>query len=197
MKKSIGVLLCISLLCMCFTACGAPNGKMTEKNITATVDTAFEALQNFDTENLNKYVESDTLSSIMKFAEKYPQFAELGKAIFKNLTYEITEINIDEKTVTLSVKNKDLYDSAHSFAEELKSEYSLLQLLAVLSKPEFLDTKLKELCTAIDNAGFADSSIEITLTIVQDTDHLVFSFDEDAENGVSGGALSGIKEIYS
>ena len=41
-----------------------------------------------------------------------------------------------------------------------------------------------------------DSGVDIVLNIQQDSKNLVLSFDENAEDTVSGGALSAIKSIY-
>lgn len=197
MKKIISVLLCLAVCCVCFAGCGGPNADMTEENITATVDAAMTALKEFDTDDLGKYVESSTLDTILSYAEKHDQFAELGKAIFENLTYEIKDIDIDNETVTVSVKNKDLYLTASDFARELKDNYTALQLLSKLSNDSFLDRKLSALCESIDQAELLPDSYDITLSIEADSDNLVLVFDENAENQVSGGALSAIKEIYS
>ena len=53
--------------------------------MTATVDQAFSALKDFNTKKLEKYVDSKTLSVIISYANKHDQFADLGKALFKNL----------------------------------------------------------------------------------------------------------------
>ncbi|MGN1329034.1 MAG: hypothetical protein ACI4V4_04970 [Eubacterium sp.] len=197
MKKIFSIFLSTLLICLCFAGCSGPNAEMTEENITATVDTAMTALKEFDTENLEKYVDSSTLSTILGYANEHQQFIDLGKAIFENLTYEIKSIDLDNSTVTVSVSNKDLYDVASDFAQNLKSNYSTFQLLSKLSNDSFLDRKLGILCESINDANMLPDSAEITLTIEQDSKNLVLVFDEDAENQVSGGALSAIKEIYS
>jgi hypothetical protein len=170
---------------------------MTEENITATVEKVETALQNFDSEDLEKYVDSSTLSVILGYAEEHQQFADLGKAIFKNLEMDVTSIDIENKTVTVSVTNKDLTQAASDFAQKLKSDYSTLQLLSKLSNDSFLDTKLDELCSKIDDATMLPDAVEVTLDIEQGKKNLVLSFDTDAEDAVSGGALTSIKSIYS
>ncbi len=197
MKKAISLLMCAVMLCLSLTACSGPNADMTEENITKTVETVETALKEFDIDNLNKYVDSSTLSIILGYAEEHEQFAELGRAIFGNLEMEIKSIDIDNKTVTVSVSNKDLAQTASDFAQQLKSEYSTFQLLAKLSSDLFLDTKLAQLCQDIEEAEILPQKIEMTLNIEQSKKNLVLSFNADAENAVSGGALSAIKTIYS
>lgn len=197
MKKAVGLLLCAVMICLSLTACSGPNADMTEENITETVETVETALKEFDTESLNKYVDSPTLSVILGYAEKHEQFAELGRAIFGNLEMEISNIDINNKTVTVSVSNKNLAETAGAFAQNLKSEYSTFQLLSKLSDDLFLDTNLKQLCEDIENAEMLPDAVEMTLNIEQDKKNLVLSFNDDAENAVSGGALSAIKGIYS
>lgn len=197
MKKTISLLLCAVVMLLSFTACSGPNADMTEENITETVQVVETALKEFDIESLNKYVDSGTLSVILNYAQKHEQFVELGKAIFGNLEMEVASIDLDNKTVTVSVSNKDLTKTAGDFASKLKSEYSTFQLLSKLNSDLFLDNKLTELCKQIDEAQLLPEAVEITLEIQQDSKNLVLSFNDNAEDAVSGGALSSIKSIYN
>lgn len=196
MKKIISIFLCIVAICMSLSACSTLNNEMTEENITKTVDRAFDALAKFDTDDLNKYVDSPTLTTIISYAEKHQQFADLGRAIFENLSYEIKSIDTENQTVTISVQNKDLYLVASDFARELKADYTTFQLLTKLSDDSFLDRKLNELCDGIANAKLSGSTTDITLSVEKGKKNLVLVFDNEAENSVSGGALSAIKTIY-
>lgn len=193
MKKGIALFLSIVLIICCFSACAKTSAKMTQENITATADTVFTALKEFNTEDLETYVSSSTLSVIMSYAKQHEQFAELGRAMFANLTYEITAIDTANKTVTLSVSNKDLAQVAGDFASDLMGKYSTFNLLSNLSSDTWLDSNLSILTEDIDAAPMMSQPAEITVTIQQADDNLVFAFDENAENGVSGGALGAIK----
>lgn len=195
MKKTLSLVLAL-ILCLSFTACSGPNAEMTEENITETVATVETALKEFDTEALDKYVDSATLSVIIKYAEEHEQFSQLGKAIFENLELEVKEIDIDNKTVTVTAKNKDLSEATSEFAEKLQSNYSNFALLKKLNDDAFLDEKLTELQDKINACQMMDSGVDIVLNIEQDSKNLVLSFDENAEDTVSGGALSAIKSIY-
>lgn len=197
MKKALCLLLCVVTICLSFFGCSAPNADMTEENITETVKAVETALKNFDTENLEKYVSSPTLSVIMTYAKKHQQFADLGKAIFSGLEMQPVNIDLENQSVTVAVKNKDLSQAANDFAQKLKSEYTTFQLLAKLNDDAFLNTNLKELCEKIDGSSLLPDAIEITLDIRQEKKNLVLSFNSDAENAVSGGALTSIKNIYS
>ena len=168
---------------------------MTEENVTKTVDTSFEALKEFDTDKLQKYVDSSTLNTIANYAQKQEQFKTLGQAIFENLDYEIKDIDLDKKTVTITVKNKDLSEGAKKFAEEITSEYSGVQLLGKLNDVSFLNTKLAELKDLISKAKMEEDGIDITLNIEQGSKNLKLAFDDTAENAVSGGALNAIKSL--
>lgn len=193
MKKGIALFLSIVLIICCFSACAKTSAEMTQENITATADTVFTALKEFNTEDLETYVSSSTLSVIMGYAEKHEQFAELGRSIFENLSYEITSIDTQNKTITLSVMNKDLASTAQNFTNDLLSKYSTISLLSNLSSDTWLDSNLAILQEDIAAAPMQSEPVEITLTIEQGEDNLVFVFDENAENGVSGGALGAIK----
>lgn len=194
MKKTISAVLSVMLIAFTLCSCSSkPNAEMTEANITKTVDTAFEALKNFDTETLEKYVDSTTLNVIMSYAENHEQFKKLGIAIFSNLTYEIKNIDVENKTVTVSVLNKDLYEAASNFTNKLLNSYSTFQLLQRLSDDNWLDQNLAALTKSIESAEMEIASAEITLNITQSSENLILTFNEQAEDEVSGGALRAIK----
>ena len=150
----------------------------------------------FDTDTLQKYVDSSTLNTIVGYAEKHEQLKQLGQAIFENVDYEIKSIDLDKKTVTVTVKNKDLAQGASEFANELKKDYSAFQLLAKLSDDTFLDSRLAQLKEKIADAQMEENGVDITLNIEQGSKNLKLTFDDTAENAVSGGALSSIKAIF-
>lgn len=195
MKKTLSVILSILFIAAALCSCSSSTA-MTEDNITKTVNTAFDALKNFDTDTLQKYVDSSTLTTIVGYAEQHEQIAELGKIIFENLTVEVKSIDLEKKTVTVSVKNKDLANSAKDFAQGLKNDYSTFQLLAKLSDETFLDSRLSTLKDVISKCKMQEDPTEITLNVTQGSKNLILTFDETAENAVSGGALSAIKEIF-
>lgn len=196
MKKALSLVLSILLLAACFNACSAgPGSAMTEENVTATVDTAFTALKEFDSEALDKYVDSKTLDIIMEFAEGHEQFTDLGKAIFSSLTYEIKSIDLENKTVTLTVQNKELSAIASNFTRKLLQDYSTFDLLAQLKSDLWLNNNLSVLTQQISEAQLQGYGVDITLNITQEKKNLVLSFDDEAENAVSGGALSAIKDL--
>lgn len=194
MKKIISAILVLSIVFV-FAGCSGPNAELTEENITETVNVAVDALKEFDTEQLDKYVESSTLSYIVGFAEDHEQFAELGRAIFKNLTVDVKSIDIENKTVTVTVRNKDLEQAAYDFTQDLLSNYTKIQLLGKLTNDSWLDSNLSTLVNEIKKAKMSDQGIDVTLTIRQDKKNLVLCFDETAENAVSGGALGAVKSI--
>lgn len=193
MKKIVALFLSTVMILLCFSGCSSTSAEMTEENITATTDVVFTALKEFNTDDLETYVSSSTLSFIMSYAKKQEQFADLGKAMFENLTYEITSIDTANQTITLSVSNKDLAQVAGDFANDLMSNYSTFSLLNNLSSDTWLDSNLAILTEDIASAPMMSQPAEITLTIQQNEENLVFQFDETAENSVSGGALGAIK----
>lgn len=194
MKKIISAILVLSIVFV-FAGCSGPNAELTGENITDTVNVAVDALKEFDTEQLDKYVESSTLSYIVGFAEDHEQFAELGRAIFKNLTVDVKSIDIENKTATVTVRNKDLEQAAYDFTQDLLSNYTKIQLLGKLTNDSWLDSNLSTLVSEIGKAKMSDQGIDVTLTIRQDKKNLVLCFDETAENAVSGGALGAVKSI--
>ena len=196
MKRIIKGCICI-ILCLTigFTLAGCSSAELTEENVTKTVEKVETSLKEFDTKDLEKYVDSETLSYILKMAKGHDQFSDLGKAIFENLDIKIDSINLEEKTVTVSVRNKDLFYVASDFAQNLLSNYSSFQLLNKLNDDEFLDNGLTQLTQGITDAQMKDEAVQVTLTITQGKKNLVLGFDETAEDAVSGGALTAIKQL--
>lgn len=195
MKKLLSLVLAL-LLALSFAGCSGSTA-MTEKNVTATVDQAFSALKDFNTKKLRKYVKSRTLSIICNYADSHDQFADLGKAMFQNLEYSIEQIVLEAKTVTVSVRNKDLTDTAASFAKTLAGKYSALQMLSLLSNEEWLNTSLNSLTGGIAQAKMQSTPVTVTLSINVGKKNLVIGFDNTAENAVSGGALLAVQSLFS
>ena len=201
MKKFTAVFLSILIIAFSFTACSSkPNNKLTEKNINNTIDTAFSALREFDSATVKTYVESSTLDTILTYASKKEQFKKLGIAMFENLDYEITAYDIDNRTITLAVKNKDLSEVASEYTKNLLKEYAsitgMLQLLKDIKDDNWLNNNLSILTKGINDAAMKDEEVEIKLSFEQKKDRLVFTFTEEAEDAVSGGALTAIKNIF-
>ncbi len=192
-KILISVILVVAVA-LSFASCAKT--EMTEENITETVSTVETALKEFDTDKLEKYVSSSTLNYILKYAEKHQQFVELGKAMFGNLSISVESVDVENQTVTVTVKNKDLSSAAYDFASGLKSEYTPLQLLGKLDDENFLNISLNELVSSM-NSATDESEATVTLKVKKGDKNLVLSFDEDAENAVSGGALTSIKNLYN
>lgn len=197
MKKALKVITSILLtLSMVFSLSACSSGaKLTQENVIKTVEIVETALKEFDTEKLQKYVSSTTLDYIIKFSNNHEQFAELGRAIFRDLEMEVESVDLENKTVTVTVRNKKLTNAASSFSKKLKERYSSFQLLKKLDDESFLDSSLGELVESIADAQLTTEA-NVTLNIEQGKKNLILSFDADAEDAVSGGALQAIKKIF-
>lgn len=195
MKNILKSMLCI-VLCgaILFSLAGCSSVKMTEGNVTKTVETVETALKDFDQKKLEKYVSSTTLSMIFQFADGHEQFTKLGKSIFANMEMEIESIDLDNKTVTIKVSNRDLSKVAGDFTESLLNSLSKLQLLTKLGDDVFLDDSLDMLTSQIDEVD-TDVSATVTLKIREGKKNLVLVFDDEGENAVSGGALGAINAL--
>jgi len=169
---------------------------MTEENVIKTVEKAQTALQEFNTKDLAKYVDSSTLSIILKYADGKEQFTKLGQAMFENLTMDVKSVDLEKGTVTVVVKNKELSRPAKEFADNLNSQYNKFQLLMQLDNELFLDGNLSALTNSIAKASMREEGVEVELTVTQGKKNLVLGFDETAEDAVSGGALTAIKKVF-
>ncbi len=192
-KILLSVVLAVALA-FSFSSC-SKSVELTEENVIETVAVVEESLKKFDTKKLEKYVNSSTLSTIMRYADKHKQFKELGKAIFSRLSITVDDVDIKNQTVTVTVKNKDLSSVASDFAEKLKNNYSAVQLLNKLDDDDFLDFSLNQLVESMD-AVDDETEVTVTLNVKKGDKNLVLTFDDDSEDAVSGGALTAIKNIY-
>ena len=194
-KKSVCLVLCF-LISMSLSACSASTA-MTEDNITKTVALVEKALKEFDKNTLKKYVDSQTLDYIISLAGKYDQYSKLGQAMFEKLEFEIKGIDLQNKTVTLSVKNRDMGKIAADFTEDLTEKYTPVQMLGLLGDEIFLNASLTKLTSQISEAIVPDNPTEITLNIEEGDKNLVLQFDSAAEDAVSGGVLTAITNVQS
>ena len=188
LKKSVCFLLCIVITAVSFAACSKSESKQKSELLSGLTDSVDEA-------NVTATIQA--IEYIVGFSKGHTQFSDLGKAIFENLTMDIKSIDLNKKTVTLSVNNKQLYIAASNFAGDLKGKYSATQLLELLKDDSFLDSSLSTLIDKIKNAQMKEQPEEITLTFEQKDGYLVFTFDEAAESAVSGGALKAVKDVWS
>ncbi len=198
-KKISAAILAVLLCAGLFTGCSSSTSltaDMTEENVEATLQVVFDALVKFDTDDLKNYVDSSTLDSIISYAKKYSQFTDLAKAMFANLSYDIDEIDLETESIYLTVYNKDLYDAAYEFVDNLTENYSTIQLLGKLTDSDWLDTNLQLLEDEIEDSPMDPFGEEIILTISQKSDNLVLEFDTEAEDAVSGGALGAITRLF-
>lgn len=198
MKKIVSFSLAICMIigvCFSLASCSKSHTEMTEENINFTVETVETALKEFDTKTLEKYVDSQTLTYILDFAKKHEQYVTLGKAIFENMDINVEEIDANEGYVTISVSNKRLDYAAGNFASELLEKYSTVKLLAMLNQDSFLDTSLNQLVNMINEAELTTEAT-VKLKVKRGDKNLVLCFDEEAENAVSGGALSAITGMF-
>lgn len=192
-KILLSVVLAVALA-FSFSSC-SKSVELTEENVIETVAVVEESLKKFDTKKLEKYVNSSTFSTIMRYADKHKQLKELGKAIFSDLSITVDDVDIKNQTVTVTVKNKDLSSVASDFAEKLKNNYSAVQLLNKLDDDDFLDFSLNQLVESMD-AVDDETEVTVTLNVKKGDKNLVLTFDDDSEDAVSGGALTAIKNIY-
>ena len=201
--RSIGCIMLCAALAISFAACSKKPSKsetlngltneMTAENVTATVEAIEKGLKDFDTDVFDACVSSETLEYIISFAKNHEQFSQLGKDIFANLSMEIVNIDLQAKTVTVSVTNKYLYTAASDFTYELLAD-GKMNLISKLDDEAFLDKSLARLEEDINSAEMIEEPVEVTLTIAQGEEYLKLTFDEDAEAAVSGRALTAVKD---
>ena len=194
-KKGICLILAVAMT-LTLSACSGAKS-MSEENIIETVARVEKALMDFDRATLQNYVKSSTLKTILDLSKNHSQFSALGKVMFEKLEIEVKSVDKKNKTVTLLVKNRDMSEIASEFTKELVKGKNLVQLMALLNNDSFLDAALSKLTAEISEATVPDNPKEVTVSIEKGKDNLVLNFDEAAEDAVSGGVLTAIKNSFS
>ncbi len=194
-KKGICLILAVAMT-LTLSACSGAKS-MSEENIIETVARVEKALMDFDRATLQNYVKSSTLKTILDLSKNHSQFSALGKVMFEKLEIEVKSVDKKNKTVTLLVKNRDMSEIAAEFTKELVKGKNLVQLMALLNNDSFLDAALSKLTAEISEATVPDNPKEVTVSIEKGKDNLVLNFDEAAEDAVSGGVLTAIKNSFS
>ncbi len=195
LKKGICLILAFAMT-LTLSACSGEKS-MSEENIIQTVAKVEKALMDFDRATLQNYVKSSTLKTILDLSKNHSQFSALGKVMFEKLEIEVKSVDKKNKTVTLLVKNRDMSKIAEEFTKDLTKGKSVIQLMALLNNDSFLDTSLSKLTAEISEATVPDNPTEITVSVEKGKDNLVLNFDEAAEDAVSGGILTAIKNTVS
>ena len=194
-KKGICLILAVAMT-LTLSACSGAKS-MSEENIIETVARVEKALMDFDRATLQNYVKSSTLKTILDLSKNHSQFSALGKVMFEKLEIEVKSVDKKNKTVTLLVKNRDMSEIASKFTKELVKGKNLVQLMALLNNDSFLDASLSKLTAEISEATVPDNPKEVTVSIEKGKDNLILNFDEAAEDAVSGGVLTAIKNSFS
>lgn len=196
-KKGVSLLLCLSLL-FAVSACSRAMA-LTEENITKTVALVEKALRDFDRDELQKYVSSKTLTYIFQFANGKEEFNTIGKLLFEKLEISVQAVDLENQTVTLSIRNRDMALVGERYAKFLKarSHGKTTEMLKLLSDDNFLNISVKSLTAQISRATVPDNPTEVTLKVKQDGENLVLVFDEEADDVVSGGVVKAITEAFS
>lgn len=194
-KRGICLILAVAMT-LSLSACSGAKS-MSEENIIETVAKVEKALMDFDRVTLQNYVKSSTLKTILDLSKNHSQFSALGKAMFEKLEIEVKSVDKKNKTVTLLVKNRDMSDIASRFTKELVKGKNVVQLMALLNNDSFLDAALSKLTAEISEATVPDNPTEVTVSIEKGKDNLILNFDETAEDAVSGGVLTAIKNSFS
>ncbi len=194
--KRVFALLLVSIIAFSFASCSG--GGEDNKELRATVDSATESLINFDTKNVDKYIESETLLSIETLVNSKSQYQELAKAIFANLKIKVKKVSVDNAKgtgkITLKIRNKDLATVTDDYVSSKVTEY--LAGKVDFNNEEYLNTQLEYLTNAIDDAKNTKWQ-KVTINVKKVDGKWVLVFNDSAENAVMGGAASKLKSMVN
>ena len=191
-RKGLSLLICFALT-FSLSACSGGKPQINEETVAETVANVEKALKDFDRLSLKAYVKSSTLDTILNLSKTHPQFTALGQSMFEKLEISVKSVNKKDKTVTLSVKNRDLSKIATEFTNSITEGRNILQMTQLLNDDKFLNESLKKLTAEISEATVPDNPTEITVPIEKNESNLVLVMDDKAEDIISGGALTAIK----
>ena len=180
------------------SAC-SPGRAMTEDNITKTVALVEKALRDFDRDTLQKYVNSKTLDYIIKLAGNKEQFDAIGKLLFEKLEMSVKSVDLDNQTVTVEIKNRDMALIGKRYANMIKvrTKSKPMEMLKLLEDDSFLDISVKSLTAQISRATVPDNPVEATLSVKKGAKNLVLSLSNEAEDAISGGVISAISGLFA
>jgi hypothetical protein len=196
LKRGLSLFLCLTLV-LAFSACSKA-AKLTEDNIIKTAQLVEKAFREFDSKTLQKYINSKTLNYIIQYSENKDQIKQLGLAMFENVTFGVKSVDLKNSKVTLSVNNKDMKLIGERYVKMLNHLYkSPVEMIKALSDDVFLDRSLRSLKAQISRATVPDNPTEVTVSVTPQKDGVVFNLTTEAEDAVSGGALTAITGAFN
>lgn len=191
MKKIISLAL-VLIMGISFASCGSKNDT---KAVEASVDKAVTALKKYDTESINKYVESDDLKSIQEGIDGIEGADKLVKAIFSKLSYEISDVSIKDNhaTVSMAVTTKDLKSVASSYMMSMLGSY--LKGEVDTKNESFIQEQLTVITDMVNADTVGTTSANVNVALENKDGTWVIILDDTVEDAIMGGAASTIKSI--
>ena len=175
LKKLLMALGVLALIFMVITVTINILNEKEKEEVLLTVNSAFDALKNYDMETLGNYMNTDAITKeatdVVKTNGSKDEVTESEKALFKHITYTVTEpeeVTIFDKEIQMEVKlsNKNMGEVlVKYFKDALVYSFSTAFSTDTVTQEES-DKKMQELFVeAIDseNISITESVVDIKL----------------------------------
>lgn len=172
------LLMALGVLALIFIVVTVTINILNEKEkeeVLLTVNSAFDALKNYDIETLGNYMNTDAITKeatdVVKTNGSKEEATDSEKALFKHITYTVTEpeeVTIFDKEIQMQVKlsNKNMGEVLVKYFKDALV-YSFSTAFSTETKTqEETDKKMQELFVeAIDseNISMTESTVDIKL----------------------------------
>lgn len=152
-----------------------------KEDVMQTVNTAFDALKNYDFETLGRYMNTDAIveetRSVLKTQKnESDEVTESEKALFKYITYTVTEpeevtIFDEEVLIDVKLKNKNMGEVlVKYFKDALIYTFSNAFSTDSTTSEEY-DNKMQNLfVTAVDSENISMTESTVTIKMVKQED---------------------------
>ena len=175
LKKLLMALGVLALIFIVITVTINILNEKEKEEVISTVNSAFDALKNYDMETLGNYMNTDAITKeatdVVKTNGSKDEVTESEKALFKHITYTVTEpeeVTIFDKEIQMEVKlsNKNMGEVlVKYFKDALVYSFSNAFSTETVIQEES-DNKMQELFVAAidaENISMTESVVEIKL----------------------------------
>lgn len=175
LKKLLMALGVLALIFIVITVTINILNEKEKEEVISIVNSAFDALKNYDMETLGNYMNTDAITKeatdVVKTNGSKDEVTESEKALFKHITYTVTEpeeVTIFDKEIQMEVKlsNKNMGEVlVKYFKDALVYSFSNAFSTETVTQEES-DKKMQELFVAAidaENISMTESVVEIKL----------------------------------
>ncbi|MCC8022472.1 MAG: hypothetical protein LIO46_01615 [Clostridiales bacterium] len=195
MKKIMTLTLSAVLLAAVFSACSSQSDRSVER----AVSNAFSSLQKYNEADIQSWISSDDLSSLMDSAAAFDGGDEMMQAMFADLSYEITDIEVDEDeenaTAELKITNKNFQDATTDFMAELTIAF--MQGQTDFSSAAYNEEQITAFTEMLQDEEISTTIFNVKLSLKKVDDNWMLYPNDNVLTAWTGDAYSSAKSLFS